>query len=66
FYRKRNYQPEQVARAVLRAARHNPALLPVTPEAWALYFAKRVAPTWSRWVIARARHLLERRREVKS
>jgi NAD(P)-dependent dehydrogenase (short-subunit alcohol dehydrogenase family) len=66
FYRKRNYQPEQVARAVLRAVRQNPALLPVTPEAWALYFAKRVAPTWSRWVIVRARHLLERRREVKS
>jgi NAD(P)-dependent dehydrogenase (short-subunit alcohol dehydrogenase family) len=66
FYHKRNYQPERVAKAVLHAARHNPALLPVTPEAWALYLAKRAAPTWSRWVIARAQRLFERRREVRS
>ncbi|MES1178930.1 MAG: SDR family NAD(P)-dependent oxidoreductase [Myxococcales bacterium] len=44
FYEQRNYAPERVARAVLAAARKNPALLPVTPEAWGLYLMKRAAP----------------------
>ncbi len=66
FYRKRNYQPERVALAVLHAARTNPALLPVTPEAWALYLMKRAAPNLSRALIASAQRLIERRREPKS
>jgi NAD(P)-dependent dehydrogenase (short-subunit alcohol dehydrogenase family) len=66
FYRKRNYQPERVALAVLQAARKNPALLPVTPEAWALYLAKRAAPNLSRGLIANAQRFIERRREPKS
>jgi len=66
FYRKRNYQPERVALAVLHAARANPALLPVTPEAWALYLMKRAAPNLSRGLIASAQRLIERRREPKS
>jgi NAD(P)-dependent dehydrogenase (short-subunit alcohol dehydrogenase family) len=44
LFEKRNYPPERVASAVLRAVRRNPALLPVTPEAWALHAMKRVAP----------------------
>jgi NAD(P)-dependent dehydrogenase (short-subunit alcohol dehydrogenase family) len=44
FYERRDYSPERVASAVLRAARNNPALLPVTPEAWGLYLMKRAAP----------------------
>jgi NAD(P)-dependent dehydrogenase (short-subunit alcohol dehydrogenase family) len=65
FYRKRNYQPERVALAVLHAARQNPALLPVTPEAWALYLVKRAAPNLSRGLIATAQRLIDKRREPK-
>jgi NAD(P)-dependent dehydrogenase (short-subunit alcohol dehydrogenase family) len=66
FYRKRNYQPERVALAVLHAARQNPALLPVTPEAWALYLLKRAAPNLSRGLIASAQRLINRGKEAKS
>src|SRR5450432_1259785 len=48
FYQQRNYAPERVAGAVLAAARNNPALLPVTPEAWGLYLMKRAAPEFTR------------------
>jgi len=44
FYRERGHGPERVAEAIARAARDNPALLPVTPEAWGLYWLKRAAP----------------------
>jgi len=62
FYEKRDYSPERVASAVLRAARDNPALLPVTPEAWALYAMKRVAPELGPRLLASMRRLAERRR----
>ena len=62
FYRQRNYSAERVASAVLSAARRNPALLPVTPEAWGLYVLKRVAPGLSRRVLEAAQRLGERRR----
>ncbi|HEY2405161.1 MAG TPA: SDR family NAD(P)-dependent oxidoreductase [Polyangiaceae bacterium] len=45
FYRKRAYGPERVAAAIARAALENPALLPVTAEAWGLYWLKRAVPT---------------------
>lgn len=45
FYEKRGYGPEKVARAILRAVRKNRAVVPVTPEAWLLYYMKRLAPT---------------------
>jgi NAD(P)-dependent dehydrogenase (short-subunit alcohol dehydrogenase family) len=66
FYRKRNYQPERVARAVLGAVRHNPALLPVTPEAWALYLMKRAAPALTHRALASAQRFIARRQESKS
>jgi NAD(P)-dependent dehydrogenase (short-subunit alcohol dehydrogenase family) len=47
FYEKRNYAPERVAVAILDAVRRNRALVPVTPEAWALYLLKRAAPSLS-------------------
>lgn len=61
FYERRNYSPERVAEAVLRAARENPALLPVTPEAWALYLLKRAAPDLTRSVLTAAQRLAGRR-----
>jgi len=65
FYEKRNYSPERVAAAVLRAARDNPALLPVTPEAWALYTMKRVAPRLGPRLLQVLRQFAERRRGGK-
>ena len=60
FYAKRNYAPERVANAVLHAARTNPALLPVTPEAWALYLLKRLSPDLGRRLLVTAERLIER------
>lgn len=44
IYRRRNYGPELVAEAVVSAVEDNRAVVPVSPEAWALYAAKRLAP----------------------
>lgn len=44
IYRKRNYSPERVAEAIVEAARKGEGLLPVSPESWFLYYAKRTAP----------------------
>jgi NAD(P)-dependent dehydrogenase (short-subunit alcohol dehydrogenase family) len=44
FYRKRNYGPEKVADNIVSAIMKNRAVLPVTPEAWALYILKRLSP----------------------
>lgn len=44
FYAKRNYGPEKVAKAILDAVRGNDAVRPVSPESWAMYYAKRLAP----------------------
>lgn len=44
IYRRRNYGPEHVAEAIASAIVHNRAVVPVSPEAWALYAAKRFAP----------------------
>jgi NAD(P)-dependent dehydrogenase (short-subunit alcohol dehydrogenase family) len=65
FYRKRSYQPDRVGRAILRAVRRNPALLPVTPEAWTLYWMKRAAPDLSRRLIEWVQRFLKRRRGEK-
>jgi NAD(P)-dependent dehydrogenase (short-subunit alcohol dehydrogenase family) len=45
FLRRRGYGPERVAQAILDAVRDNRAVVPVTPEAWALYAAKRAFPS---------------------
>ncbi|HVJ21576.1 MAG TPA: SDR family NAD(P)-dependent oxidoreductase [Polyangiaceae bacterium] len=44
WYRKRNFAPEDVARAVLDAVRRDRPFVPVAPEAWGLYALKRVMP----------------------
>ena len=44
LYQRRNYGPERVAVHILRAVRKNRAVAPVSPEAWAMYFLKRLAP----------------------
>jgi NAD(P)-dependent dehydrogenase (short-subunit alcohol dehydrogenase family) len=44
LYHRRNYGPERVAHAIMAAVRGRRGLVPVTPEAWALYLGKRIAP----------------------
>lgn len=50
LYRRRNYGPEHVARAIVEAIRDNRAVTPVSPEAWLLYGAKRFTPGVLDWV----------------
>jgi NAD(P)-dependent dehydrogenase (short-subunit alcohol dehydrogenase family) len=48
FYQKRNYGPEKVASAILKAVQHNRAVVPVSPEAWFGYYVKRFFPGLAR------------------
>ena len=52
-YEKRNYGPERVAVAILRAIEKNRAVTPVTPEAWVLYYLKRLSPGLVAWLSRR-------------
>ena len=44
LYEKRNFSPERVAAAIVRAIRRNRAVVPVAAEAWLAYYLKRWAP----------------------
>jgi NAD(P)-dependent dehydrogenase (short-subunit alcohol dehydrogenase family) len=44
LYERRNYGPERVASAVLDAVRKRKKVVPVAPEAWAMYYGKRLSP----------------------
>jgi NAD(P)-dependent dehydrogenase (short-subunit alcohol dehydrogenase family) len=44
LYQRRNYGPERVAERILRAVQRNRAVAPISPEAWTLYYLKRVVP----------------------
>ncbi|MFJ5774714.1 SDR family oxidoreductase [Streptomyces sp. NPDC093094] len=44
LYGRRNYPPEKVAEAILRAVIHDEAVVPVTPEAHGAYVLSRFAP----------------------
>jgi NAD(P)-dependent dehydrogenase (short-subunit alcohol dehydrogenase family) len=65
-YRRRNYTPERVAENVLKAIQRNRAVAPISPEAWVMYFLKRLAPglvaRLNRAVASRTRREMERRR----
>ncbi len=50
LYERRNYTPERVADNILKAIRRNRAVAPVSPEAWAMYFLKRLAPWAVEWI----------------
>jgi NAD(P)-dependent dehydrogenase (short-subunit alcohol dehydrogenase family) len=49
-YKKRNYGPERVAAAILKAIQHNRKIVPVSPESWALYYLTRFNVPFSRWI----------------
>jgi NAD(P)-dependent dehydrogenase (short-subunit alcohol dehydrogenase family) len=44
LYERRNYTAERVAENILRAIQRNRGVAPISPEAWALYYVKRLAP----------------------
>ena len=44
IYQRRNYGPERVAGNILKAVQRNRAVAPISPEAWAIYYLKRMAP----------------------
>jgi NAD(P)-dependent dehydrogenase (short-subunit alcohol dehydrogenase family) len=53
MYEKRNFAPERVAAAIVKAIRRNRAVVPVAPEAWATYYLKRWAPGVMGWTARR-------------
>ena len=59
FYQRRNYGPERVARAIVKAVGRNAAIAPVSPEAWAMYVLKRLSPGVTRWLNRRMAERLE-------
>jgi NAD(P)-dependent dehydrogenase (short-subunit alcohol dehydrogenase family) len=44
LYRRRNYGPEKVADAIVDAIRRRREVVPVSPEAWGLWYLKRLFP----------------------
>jgi NAD(P)-dependent dehydrogenase (short-subunit alcohol dehydrogenase family) len=54
IFQRRNYGPERVARNVLKAIQRNRAVAPISPEAWILYYLKRIAPGAVRTLTRRA------------
>ncbi len=47
-FQRRNYGPERVAQGILKAIAKNRSVAPVSPEAWAGYWVKRLFP----WIIS--------------
>jgi NAD(P)-dependent dehydrogenase (short-subunit alcohol dehydrogenase family) len=60
-YQRRGYGPERVATNILKAVQRDRLVAPISPEAWALYYAKRFAPWALRrlglWLAARSRRI---------
>ena len=48
LYERRNYGPERVAERILHAVQHNRAVMPVTAEAWAMWWLARFTPPLAR------------------
>ena len=49
-YQRRGYGPDRVARNIVRAMQKDRLVAPISPEAWALYYLKRLAPGSVRWI----------------
>ncbi|MEE8580463.1 MAG: SDR family NAD(P)-dependent oxidoreductase [Myxococcota bacterium] len=62
-YRRRNYSPARVARNVLKAVQRNRMVAPISPEAWALYYVKRLFPSLAYWLTRRLSESQRRRFE---
>src|SRR6185503_18711430 len=53
MYEKRGYTPERVAEKILRGVDRDRAVVPVTPEAHAMYALTRFTPRAARWISGR-------------
>jgi len=53
LYRRRDYGPDKVATAIVAAIENNRAVVPVSPESWAVYYLKRLSPRLSAWLARR-------------
>ena len=53
-FERRNYSPERVAQKILRAVQKNRGVAPISPEAWAGYWIKRLAPGLIAWFARRS------------
>lgn len=60
LFKRRNFGPEKVAASILDAVAHRREVVPVTPEAWAIYALKRAAPALVPAVFRRVRAFTER------
>jgi NAD(P)-dependent dehydrogenase (short-subunit alcohol dehydrogenase family) len=49
-YERRGYGPERVARNILKAIARNRGVAPVAPEAWVMYYLKRMSPGLVAWL----------------
>jgi len=47
-YRRRNYTPEATAKAIVKAVKSGPAVLPIAAEAWIGYAMRRISPSMIR------------------
>jgi NAD(P)-dependent dehydrogenase (short-subunit alcohol dehydrogenase family) len=59
LFQRRNYGPDRVALGILKAIQKNRAVAPISPEAWAGYWIKRLFP----WLVAALGRLSARRQE---
>jgi NAD(P)-dependent dehydrogenase (short-subunit alcohol dehydrogenase family) len=48
LYERRNYGPDRVAQRILHAVQHNRAVMPVSAEAWVMWWLSRFTPSLSR------------------
>jgi len=58
FYERFALKPQQVANAVVKAVRHNKSVVPVGPDAWALWMTKRFSQTLSDLIMMLSSRLL--------
>ena len=65
-FERRNYTPERVAAGILKAIQKNRGVAPVSPEAWAGYWIKRLFPGLIAWFAGRAARTQEKRRSEAS
>ncbi len=48
LYERRNYGPDRVARRILHAVQHDRAVMPVSAEAWVMWWLSRFTPSLAR------------------
>jgi len=65
-YQRRGYGPERVAAQLVRAVERNRGLAPVTPEAWLMYYVKRLSPAFTAWLARRVGEAGRRRLDAEA